>query len=145
MNRILIFFAIIILGSSNQGFAQYEQNPPVKYRVVAISAADSLVESVSNELELYYPMKIYLPTAFTPNGDGLNDSFGAVGEGIEKYKLVIYNRWGEPIFSSHAVNQKWDGQHNGRPVPFGAYSYELLAYGKEFGEVHRSGQVTVLN
>ena len=145
MNRIIIFVALFLVCGANPAFTQNEQNPPVKYRAVAVSASDSSVQSTSNELNLYYPMKIYLPTAFTPNGDGLNDSFGAVGEGIEKYKLVVYNGWGEEIFSSQAINHKWDGNHNGQPVPFGAYSYELLAYGKEFGEVHRSGQVTVLN
>lgn len=125
--------------------AQQYENQSINYRIVAVSSKNNAIESVSNEVKLYLPMKIYLPTAFTPNGDGLNDTFGAVGEGIEKYKLVVYNRWGESIFATQNVEEKWDGMHKGKPVPFGNYNYKLVAYGKEFGEVNKTGTLTVLN
>ncbi len=136
---------LILLSVSSLAFAQQYENKSVNYRVVAINSEDNSIESVSNEIELYLPMKLYLPTAFTPNGDGLNDTFGAVGEGIEKYRLVVYNRWGESVFSTENVNAKWDGFYKGKPVPFGSYNYKLVAYGKEFGEVNKTGRVTVLN
>lgn len=120
-------------------------NPPIEYRLVAVNATDLQIESVSNEIKLYLPAKLHLPTAFTPNGDGLNDTFGPVGEGIEGYKITVFNRWGEVIFSSRSVNEKWDGHHKGSPVPIGVYNYEVLAYGKEFGEIHKAGHVTVVN
>ncbi len=121
------------------------ENDPIKYRIVAVSAADTAVTSISNELDLYLPLRIYMPTAFSPNGDGLNDTFGPVGEGIEQMKLIIYNRWGEVVFSSQDVASKWDGLHQGKPVPFGSYNYELLASGKEFGKIQKVGSVTVIN
>ena len=49
------------------------------------------------------------------------------------------------IFCDENINDKWDGLHKGQPVPIGVYNYEVLAYGKEFGQVHRSGNVTVVN
>lgn len=119
--------------------------PSLKYRVVAINSGDSSIHSISNELELFLPLKIYLPTAFSPNGDGLNDTFGAVGEGIEDYKLIVYNRWGEVIFSSHELSDKWDGLYKGIPVPFGTYNYEVRARGSESGKIHKTGHVTLLN
>jgi len=138
----LVLMLVLIVGSV---FSQDLQNPPDQYRIAAVRSNHPDIVSVSNEVRLYLPMKIYLPTAFTPNGDGLNDTFGAVGEGIEAYQLRIYNRWGEIIFQAKSIKEKWSGLQNGKPVPQGEYSYELLAYGKEFGEIHTSGSVMVIN
>jgi gliding motility-associated-like protein len=144
--KIFIKFSILlIVGCFNFVYAQGNENPPIQYRVVAYSESDISIQSASNELSLYQPLKLYVPTAFSPNGDGLNDTFGAVGEGIEDYKLIVYNRWGEVVFASNNINQKWDGDYQGSPVSFGAYSYQLFAYGKEFGEVNKSGAVIVIN
>ena len=144
--KLLIVLALLISSLSiNRIYAQNSDNTPLEYRIIAISNEDNTIKSISNVVTLYYPLKIHLPTAFTPNGDGLNDTFGAVGEGIEGYKMTIFNRWGEVIFSSQNINDKWDGLHKGQPVPMGVYNYEVLAYGKEFGQVHRSGNVTVVN
>ena len=139
---ILMFFIVPL---SDHLLAQEYQNAPVHYRVVAVSGADSTVHSVSNSLALYLPLRIYLPSAFSPNGDGLNDTFGAVGEGIEKYRLTVYNRWGEVMFFTDDPGNRWNGQYEGSPVPFGTYNYEVLAYGREFGKIHKTGNVTVLN
>ncbi len=59
---------------------------------------------------------IFFPTAFTPNGDGLNDTFGALGElqGISDYTLYIYNRWGELVFTTHNPYEKWNGVYKGQ-------------------------------
>lgn len=136
---------LLFLGTVPYLLAQQDQNPPIRYRVVAINQADSTIRSISNEIELYLPLRIYFPSAFSPNGDGLNDTFGAVGEGIEKYKLTVYNRWGEILFSTYDVNIRWDGLYKGSLIPFGTYNYEAIAYGKEFGEIRKTGNVTVLN
>lgn len=144
MTRTLILSVLFLMVSKMTNGQEYNNDSEV-YRVVAVSSADKNTESVSNEIRLYLPMKIYVPTAFSPNSDGLNDTFGAVGEGIEKYKLTVYNRWGEAIFHSQNPDVKWDGIHEGKRVPFGTYNYELLAYGKEFGQVHKTGSVTVIN
>jgi gliding motility-associated-like protein len=144
--KTLIYLSILLtVGCSYSVYAQGNENTPIQYRIVAISESDSTIQSSSNELSLYQPLRIYVPTAFSPNGDGLNDTFGAVGEGIEEYKLTVYNRWGEVVFATNRINQKWDGAYQGSPVSFGAYSYELLAYGKEFGKMHKSGAVAVIN
>ena len=52
---------------------------------------------------------IYVPNAFTPNGDNVNDVFLPQGEGITEYALYIFNRWGEEIFSTDDIYQGWDG------------------------------------
>jgi gliding motility-associated-like protein len=143
MKRLTLLFAICLFAESV--YCQENQNPPKEYRIVAKRRSNPDVESISNTLKLYLPMKIYVPTAFTPNGDGLNDSFGVVGEGIEKYSLIVYDRWGQVVFQTSSIDHKWDGNKNGMDVPTGEYSYQLIAYGKEIGEVFKSGSVMLIN
>lgn len=64
---------------------------------------------------------IYIPNAFTPNGDGLNDVFNIVTTGLEKYAIQIYNRWGQEVFSSDNYLQGWDGKN----APNDVYVYQI--------------------
>ncbi len=77
--------------------------------------------------------KFYVPNAFTPNGDGLNDDFGPHGQFyLDDYEIFIYNRWGELVFHSTDVFQRWDGQsYKGEDLPTGVYSY-LIKLTKPF-------------
>lgn len=72
---------------------------------------------------------IYVPNAFSPNNDGLNDAFYPLGEAFkaETYHLVIINRWGEKVFESFDPNEPWIGQHQGGEhyVRDGQYLYQL--------------------
>ncbi len=67
----------------------------------------------------------YAPNAFTPNGDGLNDEFGIVGQyaAIDRFRMYIFNRWGELIFKSDEPSIKWDGTYKGDQAPSGVYTY----------------------
>ncbi len=67
---------------------------------------------------------VYIPNAFTPNGDEINDLFGLVGMGIESMRLDVFNRWGELIFTSERQETGWDGSYNGTMVPDGVYTYK---------------------
>jgi gliding motility-associated-like protein len=59
--------------------------------------------------------KLYLPSAFTPNGDGVNDVFKAqYGDGITEFEMSIYNRWGQRVFYSTDKHKGWDGFVNGK-------------------------------
>jgi gliding motility-associated-like protein len=55
---------------------------------------------------------IYVPNAFTPDADGLNDVFQAKGENITDFEMMIFNRWGEKIFESADINKAWIGNDN---------------------------------
>jgi gliding motility-associated-like protein len=59
--------------------------------------------------------RIFVPTAFTPNGDGLNDLFRPIAVGIKKFEYFrVYNRWGQLVFSTNINGQGWDGKISGR-------------------------------
>jgi gliding motility-associated-like protein len=81
---------------------------------------------------------IYLPSAFTPNKDNLNETFGVVDNAFVQYfSMQVYSKWGQLIFSSNDINQKWDGTFKGRNMPNGAYVWMLNytnAHGRKFYE-----------
>ncbi|MCX6181429.1 MAG: glycosyl hydrolase [Bacteroidetes bacterium] len=56
------------------------------------------------------PYSLYIPNAFIPNIDGFNEIFKAKGTNIEEFEMLIFNRWGEQIFSSTDINTGWDGK-----------------------------------
>lgn len=69
----------------------------------------------------------FIQTAFTPNGDGVNDVFEIKEKGIIDWHMQIFDRWGKMVWESYDVNESWDGtdMNSGRPLPQGAYSYQI--------------------
>ncbi len=99
---------------------------------------------------IYYTSapSIYVPNAFTPNGDEFNQIFTPkFGPSIDptKYSLMIFNRWGELIFETFDLNLGWDGTYKGKPVAIGEYIWKIR-YGVVDGidQVERIGHVTKL-
>ncbi len=66
---------------------------------------------------------VKIPTAFTPNGDGLNDWFGPLGKVPNEYSIQIFNRNGETVFKSSSTYSKWDGRFNGKLQPNGVFIF----------------------
>ncbi|MNW97827.1 hypothetical protein D3C86_272790 [compost metagenome] len=67
--------------------------------------------------------ELYIPNTFTPNNDGRNDFFLAYGNSVAKFRMRVYNQWGEFVFESQNILQGWDGTYRGRPQPTGVYVY----------------------
>ena len=69
---------------------------------------------------------IYVPSAFTPNKDNLNETFGVVDyASVQYFSLQVYSKWGQLIFSSNDINRKWDGTFKGKNMPNGSYLWML--------------------
>lgn len=66
---------------------------------------------------------VYFPSAFTPNGDNINDTYRPFGNNIRDISFKIFNRWGEKVFDSHSENIGWDGTFKGAPQSPGIYIY----------------------
>ncbi len=67
---------------------------------------------------------VWVPNAFSPNGDGLNDLFGALIKcPIENYRLLIFNRWGQKVFESYKTSNTWDGSNQDTGTYFYSLSY----------------------
>ena len=87
---------------------------------------------------------IFIPNAFTPNGDGENDELRVFGLGIETLHLAIFNRWGQKVFETYDKNEYWDGRFNGQlltPDVFG-YLLEIECIGGE--SFFEKGNITLL-
>ena len=108
---------------------QHSYSKPGTYRV-SLAVADSLgcSDSVTVDIELRMDYYVYIPTAFTPNGDVVNDRIKVEALGIEGLQWDIFNRWGLKVFSTNDLAESWDGTYGGQPVPEGVYSYKLLIY-----------------
>lgn len=71
------------------------------------------------------PTEFYVPTAFSPNGDFVNDEFTVEGFDVITMKLVIFDRWGNELFTTTDHEIDWDGSFNGMPVANGSYAWVL--------------------
>lgn len=90
-------------------------------------------------------MAVELPSAFSPNADGLNDLLIPYAREVRRFDLRIYDRWGSLIFHSEAPANAWDGRaENGTAVPQGVYGYTLEAEGYAGRKYFKRGTVTVV-
>lgn len=87
---------------------------------------------------------IFVPNAFTPNGNGLNEIFKPEVSWVKTYKLLVYDRWGSKIHESEGCNTYWDGFINGEPATGGCYAYRLELTATNGSRTYRSGTVLVL-
>jgi gliding motility-associated-like protein len=99
-------------------------NQVVRYVVKANSNTVGLTASASNRADFTKQANLYAPTAFTPNGDGLNDTFSVSGQFIVKIELSIFDRWGALVYSSQK-NEPWNGTKEGKPLTEGAYVWKV--------------------
>ncbi len=90
--------------------------------------------------------KVYeIPNAFTPDGDGINDNFSVVTEGLREVLFFeIYNRWGNKVYSSTGLESKWDGTIDGKPAPSDVYIYMMRVQCPDFEEELLHGDVTLV-
>jgi gliding motility-associated-like protein len=69
---------------------------------------------------------VWIPSAFTPDGDGVNDTWGWPGECLPKdFSVKVFDRWGELVYTSTDPFKPWDGSHGGKPSPTGVYVYRV--------------------
>ncbi len=93
-----------------------------------------------------YPETLpYIPNAFSPNQDGLNDVFKLQGVAYTmRFRMQIFNRWGEMLFETTDLNQAWDGRFNNVDVPPGVYMYKINYVTLQGRFVQKFGDLTLL-
>ncbi|MBI1223927.1 MAG: T9SS type B sorting domain-containing protein [Bacteroidetes bacterium] len=87
---------------------------------------------------------VFIPTGFTPNGDGKNDSFRVIGNDLAEVHLVVYNRWGEHIFETNDPNGAWDGTYKGKLLPPDAYGFYVEVTCLGGSKFFKKGNVTLI-
>lgn len=106
----------------------------------AAGCSDTLCQQIQNVISVSND----LPSAFTPNGDGVNDVLYVRGFGITKMTLRIFNRQGLKVFESVSQNIGWDGTYKGVPQPMDAYAYTLDIEYFTGEKVRKQGDVTLI-
>lgn len=86
---------------------------------------------------------IFVPNAFTPNGDGTNDFFSTPWFGVQEFQIMIYDRWGMLIYESFDPNFQWSGFYKSTECQEGVYTYVITARGFVGEKIRRAGTVTL--
>ncbi len=159
----LVNFTNTSIGASNyywdfglpgQAIYSYQLNPSYNYSnsgsyLVALVATNNYgcADTAFSYVEIEEDHTLYIPNAFTPDENGLNETWGPHGTGISNkdYELQVFNRWGQQIFSSNTFEDRWNGTYKGVIVKEDVYAYKLqLKFNKESKIRFFAGHVTVL-
>lgn len=88
--------------------------------------------------------QVFVPNAFTPNGDGKNDIVYVRSTNIRSLKFYVYDQWGELIYSTVDLTGGWDGTYKGSKEPVGVYVYYVEAIMNDGTQVNKKGSITLL-
>ncbi len=91
----------------------HEFSYPGSFDVMLVAAdSNNCVDSTEHTINIFYEFLLYMPNSFTPNGDGNNDVFLPKGyrmNNYHSYQFIIYNKWGEAVFTTEKITEGWDG------------------------------------
>ncbi|HOY41966.1 MAG TPA: gliding motility-associated C-terminal domain-containing protein, partial [Chitinophagales bacterium] len=87
---------------------------------------------------------VFIPNAFTPNGDEVNDIFIPRSVILKSMKLVVFDRWGNQVFESNDINVGWDGNYKGQPAQVDSYGYYFIGECSQGEKITIKGNVSLL-
>ncbi|HET7117821.1 MAG TPA: gliding motility-associated C-terminal domain-containing protein [Hanamia sp.] len=147
---------------NNIGFSTYTWSPdiglnnPSLQNPVALITKDIIYTVVASTpegcegmdsifIKAFQESNIFVPNAFTPNNDGLNDILKATPMGIKEFKyFVVYNRWGQKIFFTSDPGKGWDGTLQSQLQPSGIYVWESVGIDYSGKAIQRQGSVMLI-
>ena len=127
--------------------AAHEYLLPGIYEVKALIQDGSGCEATLSQLvEVKKVVSMFVPSAFSPNGDGVNDEFYVGHRLVGNFHIEIFNRWGQLVYESSDPDFRWDGRGvSGQHVREGVYVYRIRAQDLNGMREDRSGTITVLH
>ena len=129
-----------------------DQNPKLYY-VDTLTQVTTLIvtngygcrDTLTKVLFIAPDVVYYLPSAFTPNNDNINETFKPIGLAYAlDYKFIIFNRWGDILFKTDNPQLGWDGKYQGQPVEQDLYFYRLEFIGADELRHEESGSIMIL-
>ena len=135
------------LSGSNMKNPTHKYNIDTTYRVELIAKSgspDFCLDTAVKWIKVEPPFFIFIPDAFTPNGDGTNDKFVVTATFIEEYHILIFNRWGQLIFESWDINDSWNGVYDGAKSPGSVYVYLIDVKGINHKKGKYKGNITLI-
>ncbi len=133
------------IASDEQPVWTYEETGAFRVTLTAFNAYFDCPVDTSLWLTIIPDGALFIPNAFSPNGDGYNDRFLLGGEGLVRYELQVFNRWGERLAVIQNLAEGWDGTNaQGQPVPEGVYVYRVTAEMNNGARLERGGTITLI-
>jgi gliding motility-associated-like protein len=108
------------------------------------TSINGCIDSTINCVRIDPDVTLYVPQAFTPNGDDVNDSFYAIGQYINEYSIEVFDRWGTAVFAGVNIGDKWDGKLNGVELSQGSYTWYIKAADAAGKKIRKTGTVTLI-
>lgn len=99
-------------GISNPSHEYSNENSANYLVTLIVHNVSGCYDTVVHEIIIKPAFTFFIPNAFSPGGNGTNDYFFGSGVGIEKYDLLIFDRWGDMVFHGKELDEKWDGKAN---------------------------------
>lgn len=131
-------------GLGGNGATTVHQYANGGYYDVALTVTDTAGCTDSTKKLIQIALLPVLPTAFTPNGDGENDSFIIRGGPFLAANFQIYNNWGQLVFQTDDANIGWDGTYNGEEAPIGVYTWTFTVVVVGDRTIIKEGDVTLM-
>jgi gliding motility-associated-like protein len=111
------------------------------YSVIVSNASNcTTIEYVTIDVDC----NIFIPQAFSPNGDGQNDVLYVRGKCIKTMDFIIFDRWGNKVFESESQSVGWDGRDKGQPMNTGTYSFVLTGTLYDGSTIEKKGSVELV-
>jgi len=126
--------------------AHQYQYPGVFNVQLTVTDENGCPAEISTELEVKRIVGIFVPSAFSPNGDGYNDLLTIGHSGITQFQMQVFDRWGKLIYETDNPDFEWTGisQNKSRPVPDGVYVFVVKALSFDGNEYEEKGTITII-
>jgi gliding motility-associated-like protein len=120
----------------DNGEYSFKENPSVSFNSpkvynVSLTASNDAgcISKIHEAINIKPHYTFFVPDAFTPNGDGINDVFLAKGNRISSFEMQVFDRWGAVVFESSSIYSGWNGNSNiGNELGIGIYLYNIVVY-----------------
>jgi len=125
----------------------YEYPGAGSYQITLIvENDDGCTDITTNQLEIVENQAVYVPNTFSPNGDGINDTFFPIFTNVQEegYELLIFNRWGEFIWGVYSFSTSWNGMHEAQDSPIGTYIWKMKYRDLNNNDVQLMGHVNLI-
>ena len=124
--------------------ASVSAGPDKTTTYVATVSKAGCTDTLSITLVVEECVEPFVPNAFTPNGDNINDILYARVKDYQELRLIIYNRWGQEVFDTRDPEVGWDGTYRGRELPPDVYGYYVYVLCPDGVEYKKSGSISLI-
>lgn len=132
-------------GGSNEFSPTHTYQDSGRFDVrLVVTTANGCTDTAYGKVIVGADFIVYVPNAFTPNGDGLNDYFYVNWIGVKWFHVMLFDRWGMMIYESYDPDFRWDGALHDKVCQEGVYTFVIEAAGHLGEKVKRAGTVTLL-